>query len=671
MKLRALLAAALATALLACARQPVTQQARPSILLVTLDTTRADSIGPEAAGVETPAFNALARAGRRFRQAYAVAPETLPSHASMLTGLYPAGHGVHENGRPLAEAHAVLAERLRGAGYRTAAFVSSFVLARQFGLARGFDTYDDERPSGRPERAGKDTTDRAIAHWEGSPSRPHFTWVHYFEPHTPYEPPADFATRFVHAPYLGEVAAMDRELGRLVEAFRKHTAARGAEPAILVSGDHGEGLGEHGEAQHGILLYQPTMHVPLVLTAPGLMAGVSDTPVSTRRIFHTVLDLAGVDAANSLRGEQDEVVLGEAMKPFLSYGWQPQVMAIHARHKGILAGRLEVYDILADPRETRDLGAGAPLPPPMRRSLEEYPVPAPSASPASERLSEDARRSLASLGYVAGTAATAVRKDAPRPVAMAPLFGAIERASALFVQGKYADAIPLLEHILTRDTANLDAALRLATAHSALGHDAAAMSAFRRAADINPRSVDVRLYVALHQARGAEWERAVPELERLAAEMPDRLPVLEGLAIVRERQRRLVDAVSLRKRIHSLREPTASELLRLGTLAMAIQDTAAAIESFEGARSLQGPGFRHDLQLGVLYLATRRLTEARDALDRVPRTHSEYPLALFKRAQVSVLLQEPDRAQRIEAARKRADATTRQLIAAERLFERP
>jgi arylsulfatase A-like enzyme len=142
---------------------PSPSPARPWILLVTLDTTRADAMGPDAAGVETPAFDALARRGRSFRQAYATAPETLPSHASMMTGLYPAGHGVRQNAQPLAAAHPLLAEKLRAAGYRTAAVVSSFVLARRFGLARGFDAYDDALPPGRSERAAVETTEKALA----------------------------------------------------------------------------------------------------------------------------------------------------------------------------------------------------------------------------------------------------------------------------------------------------------------------------------------------------------------------------------------------------------------------------------------------------------------------------------------------------------------------------
>jgi arylsulfatase A-like enzyme/Tfp pilus assembly protein PilF len=631
---------------------------------VTLDTTRADAIGPEAKGVETPAFDALARRGLRFRQAYATAPETLPSHASMLTGLYPAGHGVHENARYLAADRPLLAERLRQAGYRTAAFVSAFVLARRFGLARGFDRYDDELGAELAERTAAETTALALACLREETQRPLFLWVHYYDPHHPYSPPEPYRGRYAKAPYLGEVAAMDEQLGRLVQAFE----AGGGPVAIVVASDHGEGLGDHGESQHGNLLYQSTMHVPLALVGPGVAAGVSDAPVSTRRVFHTILDWAGLEERDSLRGTRPEIVLGEAMKPFLAYGWQPQVMAVEGRHKAILAGRQEVYDVVADPGETRDLAAEAGLSRPLRTALRDYPLPSLEPPRAAESLGEEERRKLASLGYVSAGIAPVVRPDAARPVDMRALFDVIERASLLFVRGEYASAIPLFERVLAVDDHNLDAALRLASAHSALGRDARAEAAFARAAAIAPGSPDVRTYRALHYARGREWPRAVPLLEQVLAETPDRLPAVEALAVVRERQGRLADAVALRQRIYAMRAPTAAELVQLGRLAMGVGETATATSAFERARHLQGASFAHDLELGVLYLAARRLPEAREALDRVPSSHSEYPMALFKRAQVSVLLHEPDLAARIQKAKDRADATTRELIENERLF---
>jgi choline-sulfatase len=626
---------------------------RPSILLVTLDTTRADSIGPEAIGVSTPAFDAVAARGRRFRQAYATAPETLPSHASMMTGLYPAGHGVHENARALAAAYPVAAERLREAGYSTAAFVSSFVLARQFGLARGFDVYDDEVAV---ERGARETTERAIAHLnQASSTAPLLLWVHYFDPHAPYAPPEPFRSRLrappARAAYLGEIAAMDEQLGRLVQAFERHASARGVAPAIVIAADHGEGLGDHGESTHGNLLYQSTMHVPMVIAGPGVAAGVVETPVSVRRIFHTLLDFAGLDAGLTLRTPEPpnprtpeppnprtpepEIVLGEAMKPYLEYGWQPQIMAVEGRHKAIFAGRTELFDVVADPGEKRDLGAGGNLPASIRKAIDDYPVPTPGQASRPENLSAEAQRNLASLGYVSATAAPVVRRDAPRPVDMVALFDDIERASTLFVRQQYAEAIPVLQRILAKDSHNLDAALRLATSYSSLGRNAQAVEAFRRASAMAPQSPDVRLYLALHYARTDEWERSLPMLERLVTEMPDRVPAWQTL----------------------------------GELAMRAGRTETAIAAFERTRALVGPAFRHDLELGVLYLAARRLPESRQALDRVLAARPDHPMALFKRAQVSVLLNEPDTAARIAAARRHADATTRELIASERLFK--
>lgn len=652
-----------------CARRRDQEQsrARPSILLVTLDTTRADAIGPGATAVRTPAFDALAIRGRLFRQAYATVPETLPSHSSMMTGLYPAGHGVHQNARYLSGSHSLLAERLKRAGYRTAAFVSSFVLARQFGLARGFDVYDDEL-GGAAERGSRETTARALAYLNGADAEPLLMWVHYFDPHTPYEPAEPYRSKYATTPYHGEVAAMDEQLGRLVQAFE--TRARGP-VAVLVVGDHGEGLGDHGESQHGNLLYQSTMRVPLVMAGAGIAPGIEESPVSTRRVFHTVLDLAGADRTGSLAGTDrstaEEVVLGEAMKPFLSYGWQPQVMAVQGHHKAIRAGTMEMFDIAPDGNEARALDP-AKIPFPMREALDGYPIPSPDSQSAAETLTDEARQKLAALGYVSAGAAPPMRNDAPRPVDMVHLFDALERASALFVGEQYVDVIPLLERILKEDPNNLDAVLRLATAHSSLGHDDRAVEWFKRATAIAPRSPDVRTYLALHYARGKNWPQAVPLLERIVQETPERLPALEALARIRERQGRMAEAVGLRQKMFALRAPTAAESIHLGRVAMAAEQTRVALDAFEKARAAQQGAFAHDLELGVLYLAERRLDEARIALDRVPESHPEYPMALFKRAQVSVLLNEPDKAARIARARQHADETTSELIAREKLF---
>jgi len=682
--------ALIAAASAACRKESTAPSAvqRPSILFVTLDTTRADAAGPEAVGVTTPSFNALAARGRRFRWAYAAVPQTLPSHTSMLTGLYPAGHGVHENARHVADTQTLISERLHAAGYRTAAFVSSFALARRFGLARGFDIYDDELPGERPERTAQETTDRVIGFLRGSGvggaseklpasntrhptpdtqiKQPLFLWVHYYDPHYPYTPPEPFRSRYPKQPYYGEVASMDSQLGRLAAAFQQQVKGP---IAIVIAGDHGEGLGEHGEQQHGDLLYQATMHVPLVLIGPRVPNGVSNTAVSTRRIFHTILDWAGIDSANSLLKGDAEVVVGEAMKPFLDYGWQPQVMAVDGTRKAILAGKLEVYDVAADPGETHDLAAGASLSRQSRAALQEYPIPSIDAQQSASNLSTEEQRKLAALGYVSSVAKPVIRADAPRPADMAPMFPILDEAARLFVHEQYSQSIPLLEQILSKDPHNLDAALRLATAHSSLGHEKEALAAYRRAEVIAPNSSDVRTYMALHYARTAEWPKAVPMLERILTETPDKVPALEALALLRERQGQIDDAVRLRQKVYTLRSPTPAELSHLGETQMALGQTAPAIESFEKARALQGAAFKHDTALGVLYLASQRFEDARTALDRVPPSDPNYAMALFKRAQVSVLLHEPDAPARIAAARAHADGMTRELIAHEWLFQ--
>ena len=646
---------ALALLLAACTKTEVpAPPARPSILLVTLDTTRADAIGPA-----TPNFTALAVRGRTFTQAYATVPQTLPSHTSMMTGLYPGGHGVHENARYLGEKQPVLAEKLHDAGYRTAAFVSAFAVARRFGLGRGFDVYDEDFGQDRAERNAQETTDRAVA-WLAQPaSQPTFLWVHYYDPHFPYTPPEPYRTQYAKNPYMGEVAFMDEQLGRLVQTFEQRTSGP---KAILVVADHGEGLGDHGEMQHGDLLYQSTMHVPLIIVGPDVPRGVLDIPVSTRRVFHTVLDFAGVDSANSLRSTNERVLLAEAMKPFLDYGWQPQVMAVEGRMKTILAGKTEAYDVIADPKETRDLATSANISREARAALRDYPIPSPSSPPAASNLDDEARRKLASLGYVASAVAPVVRANAPRPADMTDLFPLLDEAAALFVRGRYAQCVPLLEKILAKDPHNLEAALRLATSYSSLGRNDQAVAAFRRAEAIAPDSQDVRTYLALHYTRTKEWEKAVPLLERVVAESPDRLPAVEALALARERQRRIADAIALRQQIYAARTPTAAELAHLGEMQMAVGDTSGAIASFQKA------GSGHELELGVLYLAAGRYADARDSLDRVLPQDPDYPMALFKRAQVSVLLHEPDAEARITAAREHANAMTRPLIERENLF---
>jgi arylsulfatase A-like enzyme/Tfp pilus assembly protein PilF len=640
---------------------------RPSILLVTLDTTRADSVGYESEAVETPALDALAARGLVFSQAWTTVPMTLPAHTSMLTGLYASEHGIRENSRFLDDDRTLLAERLRDAGYATAAFISGYPLKKRFGLARGFDHYDDEVGKGNSERAAGPTTERALAYLQSRPRGPVFMWVHYFDPHDPYEPPEPFRSRYPSSPYLGEIAAMDHELGKLLEAFEARNA--GGESRILVVGDHGEGLGDHGEMLHGNLLYRGVMRVPMIAAGSGIRTGAVDTPVSVRRVFDTILAWAGLDSDFDLLAPDEEVVMGEALKPFLQYGWQPQVMAIRGDIKVIQAGETEVYDLRSNPAESDDLAGKVEIDREIAAAITSYAlVPAlDQASPGS--LDEEIVQQLAVLGYVGWESPAPLREDAPIPRNMTHLFDDLDQGAQLFATQDYEASIRVFERVLAEDRANFMVTVRLAVAYSLLGNEDRADELFARAEEIHPGSIDFQHYLAMHYFRFDRWDLAAPLFEKVLAATPRKLPALEALARIREGQGRFEDAAELIERIVDLKESPAADWIRLGELEMAMTDTPGAIRAFEEARRLQGPAFDRYLELGVCYLAAHSYAAAAEALDLVPQNHPGYPMALFKRAQVSVLLGEPEWRERVRFAYDRADPDIRRLIENEPLFQ--
>ena len=650
--------------------QPVAaaEPPRPSILLVTLDTTRADSLGFESPEVVTPALEALAERGVRFSQAWATAPMTLPSHTSMLTGLYPSQHGIRENSRFLAEDRVLLAERLREAGYSTAAFVSGYPLKRRFGLARGFDHYDDDLGKGSAQRTAGSTTQRALSYLQADAGGPVFVWVHYFDPHEPYAPPEPYLSRYRSSPYLGEIAYMDSELGRLIEGFEERN--RVGDSKILVVGDHGEGLGDHGESLHGNLLYRGVMRVPLIIAGSGIPAARVETAVSTRRVFDTILGWAGLGSSFDLLAADPEIVMGEALNPYLQYGWQPQVMAVRGSIKVIQSGETEVYDIVADPSESVDLRDEVEIDPEIVEAIRNYALlPTPEEGPSAATLDEETRRQLASLGYVGWEGQAPVREDAPNPKDMTHLFRDLDVGSELFVREEYEASIAVFERVLAEDVENLMVTVRLAVSYSILGNQERALQLFTRAERINPASIDLQHYLAMHHFRFQRWDLAAPLFEKVLAATPQRLPALEALARIREGERQFDDAARLLRRIVVLKESPVAEWVRLGELEMAMGDTPAAIAAFENARDLQGEAFNRNLELGVCYLAARRPADAARALDLVSSDHPGYAMALFKRAQTSVLLGEPDWRQRVRLAFETGDPTIRQLIESEPLFQ--
>src|SRR5712692_5881333 len=355
-------------------------QPRPSILLITLDTTRADRMGflGSTRGL-TPALDAFARTATVFTRAYAQAPITTVSHATLLTGLYPPSHHVDQFGAPLASSLPYVPELLKRQGYRTAAFVGSLVLDPRNGTApgfdRGFDVYDagfrlrlpGENRYQTLERRGDEVAARGLR-WlgQGSPAghasgrAPFFLWVHLYDPHDPYDPPADLRRRFASAPYDGEIAAVDRAVGRIVSGL---SPAIDRETLIVVAADHGEALGDHGEATHGVFLYDATLHVPLLVRLPGGRSGGARVTSRVRLadVAPTILETAGLPVPGPMQGQtllplmagapqdrqvnEDRPVYSETEYPRRAFGWSPLASWRAERFLFIRAPRRELYDI--------------------------------------------------------------------------------------------------------------------------------------------------------------------------------------------------------------------------------------------------------------------------------------------------------------------------------------
>ena len=422
----ALAVAAVAALFAACSAELPTPEPPPPttadhVILITVDTLRADALGFAGnSRVATPALDRLAAAGRVFEDAHAHCVTTLPSHASILTGLYPYQHGArHNGGFVLGEEMPTLASILRDAGFATAAVVGAFPVASRFGLGRGFDLYDDdfgggagEDVFGYSERAGREVVERGLAWWRAHASERRFLWLHLFDPHAPYAPPEPFRSRFAGEPYLGEVSVVDAYLSELLDGF----TGGAEEPTLIVfTSDHGEALGEHGEATHGLFAYEPTLKVPLVLWGPGVEPGVDPRPARHVDLLPTVLEALGVEPAGlpglalpgkSLLAPADGhpgISFFEALSGNLDYGWAPLRGVVKDGKKYIDLPIPELYDLDEDPAEADNLFAR------QRRSGRELSEMLPAESvwpPAAGEVSDEERARLRSLGYLGGATVT-------------------------------------------------------------------------------------------------------------------------------------------------------------------------------------------------------------------------------------------------------------------------
>jgi len=498
----------------------------PSVVLLTLDTTRADYVGRTVAGKPlTPNLDALARAGTRFSNALAPAPLTLPAHCSLMTGLNPPEHGVRDNGVSSLPADVpTLAAILSGRGYTTAAFVSSRVLDRRFGLDRGFAVYDDAMVAehvgeqGYPERGAGAVTDAALA-WAAAAARdrPYFLWVHYYDPHAPYDPPGDWKRASRDERYAGEVAYMDREIGRLLAGLPAMPGGR----IVAAVGDHGEMLGEHGEKEHGIFVYASALGVPLVLSGPGVPASRSVVQrVGTRALPATLLGLLGLMAEARAFGAPLPGLLAdtaptpvpiysESLLPATAYGWSPLAAATDERYRLISAPRPELYDLEKDPGETHNLfGSRREDARRLRKVILENAAKARSAPPV---VSAELAESLRSLGYLSGSSPR--RGTGMDPKEGIVLLEEFDFAKSLIRAGMPGEAVRQLALLVEKNPGNVPFLVRLGEAQAAAGKPDAALKTIEAAVALSPHLDFLHAHLARLHGDARRYARAKAEWE--------------------------------------------------------------------------------------------------------------------------------------------------------------
>ena len=604
-----------------------------NVLLITVDTFRADRVG-----TATPALARLGREAVRFDAAGSPVPLTLPAHASLMSGLLPLHHGLRNNGIGAFPAgRDTLATILARAGYRTGAFVGSFILDHRFGLDRGFERYDDEivrnvsESSGTfdAERRGGEVVDRALVWLRQSDRRPFFAWVHLYDAHAPYAPPPPYPQT-----YDGEVAYVDAQVARLLAAVDR------ANTIVVVAGDHGESLGEHGELTHGLLLYEPALHVPMIVAAPSLAPNVIRTPVSTVDLAPTVASLAGVafkktvdgrDLAADLRAgrePQPAPIYAETQYP-ATFGWSELSAIRLSATKLISAPSPELYDLGRDPHETvnvltverrayRDLAT----------RLDQLRATAVASSPST--VDAETRAKLASLGYVAPAGSGGGTKRDPKTAA--PLFRAFEEATAMINAGRARDAIAPLEQLVRDDPPNHVFRETLARALRQSGDVRRAVALYRQAVALAPNDADAwyNLAVALEESGNTrEGEVALTE----AAKRDPGRPEIHNIRGTARAEAGDLPAAEKEFRATIAGDPrNARAYNNLGNVLRAMNRESEATDAYRKAIDL-APRYADPLNgLGALLVAGGRAREAIPYFDAALQIAPDFYEAQLNRA---------------------------------------
>jgi arylsulfatase A-like enzyme/tetratricopeptide (TPR) repeat protein len=611
---------------------------RPSILLVSIDTLRADHVGSYGyRAAATPVIDALAARGLRFEQAETVTPLTLPAHTSLLSGAFPAFHGVRDNGSfYVSDETTTLAEVLKARGYRTGGFVGAYVLDHRWGIAQGFDHYYDdfdlshfEMTAGldAAQRPGREVVDHALAWLAQQGSEPIFAWVHLYDPHSPYMPPEPYRSRFpatIVGAYDGEIAATDAQVGRLVDFLA--TSGRLENTVIVVVGDHGESLGEHGEQQHGFFVYDAAVHIPLIVAGPGVPTRAVPDQVRIVDVMPTILDLVGVAAPSAVQGaslmplgrgeRQDLLGFSETWYPRYHYGWSELTAVRDGRYKFIAAPRRELYDTKADPGELHDVAASNPrVADALERALREMTAKLASAAPAQKPrpVEPDVEERLRSLGYVAGTVSRATLADRIRgdPKDKIGLYNLLKRAAQDSVAGHFDDGIAKVREVLAADPEVIEAHTMLGNMNVKAHRLPEAIAAYQKALAIDPEHEGAAWSLALAYQDAGKLDEAQAGFERVRQLNPRDAKPLYQLAALSARRRDFAGAAATLEEGLKLQGDRAAFLVKLGEARLELQQLEAARTALLEAIRLKPDQSMAHYDLGLLYEARG---QQRDAL---------------------------------------------------------
>ena len=593
--------------------------AKPNIILITIDTVRADHVGCYGAkNVETPTLDSLAHDGIVFERAISQVPLTWPSHTVILTGTYPFQNGVQDfTGTPLEPRFRSVAQAFKDHGYRTGAVVSSFVLDRSWGLARGFDFYDDafspeqfkNRDLGLVERPAGESVTRALTWLQKSPRRPFFFWLHLYDPHSPYEPPEPYRSRFRDRPYDGEIAYADHEVGRLI-AWLKRSQLYDHSLIVMLS-DHGESLGEHGEHEHGFFIYNSTVRIPFIVKPPaqsGVRPRRVSTPVETTAVPPLLLRMAEVNddamekqlsSADSAKEAQlpaakwideelsrDAPAYSETFYPFSSFGWNPLHAVETSRYHFIDAPTPELYDLASDPGETTNIAAQqtatvAVLKSKVQELLRRNPFQAASDGAS---ISPDAVEKLRALGYVAYRSPVppeALKNGLPDPKEKVAEFNTILEAQDAFRANDLARGRQLLQGVRERD----------------------------------PQMYIVPFLLGEAALRDEKWEEASAELQKCLELNPHFDQAMLGLARAYYHIGKFQEAKQWARSALKYNPQNYGVWYELGHIE-AREDKNAAIADYEKAVSIQGNFAPLLRDLGVLYFQQRNYSDAAKKLSK-------------------------------------------------------